>query len=77
MEMIAVPTELSAKRRAAALARKTRSGGRNGGRPLSRKARCPCGAMTARRAKARGHRCVASADQSGTGPAPANTPANT
>ncbi len=28
------------------------------GAPRSRKLRCPCGAMTARRAKTRGHKCV-------------------
>jgi hypothetical protein len=27
------------------------------GRPRSRAKRCPCGEMTAKRAKARGHRC--------------------
>ena len=42
-----------------AAARKTRNGGRNGGRPRTRKARCPCGAMTAKRAKARCHKCHA------------------
>ena len=30
-----------------------------GGRPRSRKKRCPCGLMTARRARANRHRCVA------------------
>jgi hypothetical protein len=50
--MTNTPT-LSDIRRAASLARKTRSGGR----PRSRKKRCPCGEMTARRAKARGHNC--------------------
>ena len=37
-------------------ARKVKSGGRNGGRPRIAD-RCPCGAMTAKRAIARGHRC--------------------
>jgi hypothetical protein len=46
------------KRRAASLARKTKSGGHNGGRPRSATApRCPCGAMTAKCALARSHRC--------------------
>ncbi len=35
-------------------ARKTKSGGTNGGRPLSDSPRCPCGSMTLKRAKARG-----------------------
>lgn len=29
-----------------------------GGRPMSRKKRCPCGLMTAARAKARAHKCT-------------------
>ena len=45
--------------RATAAARKTHSGGRNGGRPRSSKPRCACGAMTANRAEARKHQCVA------------------
>lgn len=49
--------ELSQIRREAAAKRKTFAGGRNGGRPLSRKRRCPCGANTERRAKARGYAC--------------------
>jgi hypothetical protein len=49
--------ELSAIRRYAASKRKNPSGGRNGGRPRSGAPRCPCGAMTVRRALARGHRC--------------------
>lgn len=36
--------------------RKTRAGGRNGGAPRSAD-RCPCGAMTKRRAEQRNHRC--------------------
>jgi len=36
--------------------RKTKTGGRNGGRPRTAP-RCPCGAMTAARAKQRNHRC--------------------
>lgn len=32
---------------------------RTGGRPRSRKKRCPCGEMTANRAAARGHVCEA------------------
>jgi hypothetical protein len=53
---------LSEKRRRASLSRKKRSGGsgkwfRGGGRPRSDQPRCPCGAMTLRRAIARGHRC--------------------
>lgn len=55
------PDDLSAKRRAASLARTTKTGGRNGGRPpgsVSRKKRCPCGEMTAKRAKARAHKCL-------------------
>jgi hypothetical protein len=39
-----------------AAARKTKSGGRNGGRPRV-DSRCPCGAMTAARAEKRRHRC--------------------
>jgi len=31
---------------------------RKGGRPRSAAPRCPCGAMTAARAAARGHRCL-------------------
>lgn len=31
--------------------------GKLGGRPRSRKKRCPCGEMTAKRARARGHKC--------------------
>jgi hypothetical protein len=45
------PTTDEAK--AMAAARKTKAGGR----PRSKKKRCPCGAMTARRAAARGHKC--------------------
>jgi len=37
------------------VARKVRAAGP--GRPRSRKPRCACGEMTAKRAKARGHRC--------------------
>jgi hypothetical protein len=39
--------------RAMNAARKTRGGGR----PRSGAKRCPCGAMTAKRAKARAHKC--------------------
>ena len=46
---------LSEKRRAASLARKKFGAG--AGRPLSRKKRCPCGANTAKRAKARAFEC--------------------
>lgn len=31
--------------------------GKLGGRPKTSAKRCPCGAMTAKRAKARGHKC--------------------
>lgn len=34
-----------------------RKPGRKGGRPRTEAKRCPCGAMTAKRAAARGHRC--------------------
>jgi hypothetical protein len=34
-----------------------RQAGLLGGRPRKRGPRCPCGAMTLKRAKARGHRC--------------------
>lgn len=37
--------------------RKTKSGGRNGGRPRSAD-RCPCGAMTTARAAKRRHVCA-------------------
>jgi hypothetical protein len=40
-----------------AAARKTNSGGKNGGRPRTKAARCHCGAMTAKRAAARAHHC--------------------
>ncbi len=37
---------------------KTWGGRRKGsGRPLTDPPRCPCGAMTLKRAKARGHKC--------------------
>jgi hypothetical protein len=36
--------------------RKTKTGGRNGGRPKTAQ-RCPCGAMTLKRAEQRNHRC--------------------
>lgn len=39
--------------------RKTKSGGRNGGRPFA-KERCPCGLMTKARADKRNHRCDSS-----------------
>jgi hypothetical protein len=60
-EQIVIPEELtlSEKRSAASRSRKVFSGGP--GRPRSKKTRCPCGAMTARRAKARAHHCVAPA----------------
>jgi hypothetical protein len=38
--------------------RKTKTGGRNGGRPQAA-TRCQCGAMTAARATHRNHRCTA------------------
>lgn len=41
----------------AAKARAVRENGRLGGRPRSKTKRCPCGEMTLKRAKARGHRC--------------------
>jgi hypothetical protein len=47
---------LSEKRRAASLARKTFSGGHG---KRSKKIRCECGQMTAKRALARGHYCGA------------------
>lgn len=47
--------ELSAKRRAASLARK--SFGAGPGKPRSRMKRCACRAMTLKRALARGHKC--------------------
>jgi hypothetical protein len=34
-----------------------RANGRKGGRPRSAVSRCPCGAMTLKRAKARAHHC--------------------
>ena len=45
---------LSEAARAMNKARKVKSGGHNGGRPLSTSARCPCQAMTLKRAQARG-----------------------
>lgn len=36
--------------------RETHTGGRNGGRP-AKGPRCPCGAMSAKRAKRRAHHC--------------------
>jgi len=55
------PSISDAISRAAALLsamRKTRSGGRNGGRPRDLTVdRCACGKMTAKRAKARKHKC--------------------
>jgi hypothetical protein len=44
---------ISLHARAMNAARKTRGGGR----PRSNKPRCACGAMTRKRAKARGHKC--------------------
>jgi hypothetical protein len=44
----------SAAARALAALRKTKSGGRNGGRPRSDAPRCACGMMTLKRAEARG-----------------------
>jgi hypothetical protein len=49
---------LSEKRRAASLARTTFSGGHG---KRSKKIRCECGQMTAKRALARGHYCGAEA----------------
>ena len=54
--ILASGADLSAVRRAASLSRTIFSGGR----PRSRKKRCPCGQMTAQRAKARRHKCTAS-----------------
>jgi hypothetical protein len=39
--------------------RKTKSGGRNGGRPKSDAPRCACGQMTAKLAAIRKHKCNA------------------
>lgn len=39
--------------------RDTMSGGHNGGRPRSKGPRCPCRAMTLKRAIARAHHCAA------------------
>lgn len=51
------PKTLHAVRRAASLARKTFAGGANGGRkPVG--PRCACGAMSAKRAAVRFHRCA-------------------
>ncbi len=52
------PKDLAAIRRAASLARKTFAPG--SGRPPKGK-RCACGAMSAKRAKTRGHRCDSNA----------------
>ena len=52
------PPTLSEVRRASSLARKTKSGGKNGGRPQSRNKRCPCRLMTVKCAKARSHKCA-------------------
>lgn len=52
------PTPSEAARALSAM-RRTKSGGRNGGRKRSDAPRCPCGAMTAKRATARGHKCDA------------------
>lgn len=49
-------TTIAAQRKASM--RKVHSGGA-GGRPRSKAPRCACGAMTAKRAKVRGHVCVA------------------
>jgi hypothetical protein len=47
----------SERARRNSLRRQTFSGGHEGGRPRSAGPRCPCGAMTAARAKARRHKC--------------------
>jgi hypothetical protein len=49
-----MPNLLSEAARRMNAARKTRSGGHAGGRPRSNAKRCPCGAMTLKRAQARG-----------------------
>jgi hypothetical protein len=51
MGRLTLPT-VTARRMSAA--RKTKSGGSNGGRPQSSGRRCPCAAMTLKRAEARG-----------------------
>lgn len=43
--------------RSKAKAAAARENGQLGGRPRSKAPRCQCGAMTLKRAKARGHRC--------------------
>ena len=65
-----ISPHISELRRMAALARRTKSGGTNGGPPLKRGARCPCGANPVSRARARWpsglYRCCLSAIQAGT-----------
>ena len=43
--------------RSKAKAEAARENGLLGGRPRSKAPRCPCGAMTRKRARARGHKC--------------------
>ena len=43
--------------RSEAKAAASRANGQLGGRPRSNAKRCPCEAMTLKRARARGHRC--------------------
>lgn len=54
-ELLEMPTTAAAALNAL---RRTKTGGRNGGRPRTAP-RCPCGAMTLKRAKQRNHRCAA------------------
>ena len=54
-ELLDLPTTAAAELQAL---RRTRTGGRNGGRPRTAP-RCPCGEMTLRRAEQRNHRCAA------------------
>lgn len=53
-ELLELPTTAAAELQAL---RRTRTGGRNGGRPRTAP-RCPCGEMTLNRAKQRNHRCA-------------------
>lgn len=54
-ELLELPTTAAAALNAL---RRTKTGGRNGGRPRTAP-RCPCGQMTLMRAEQRNHRCAA------------------
>lgn len=54
-ELLELPTTAAAALNAL---RRTKTGGRNGGRPRTAP-RCPCGQMTLKRAEQRNHRCAA------------------